>query len=127
VCAMTVYAARNAELVSRYRNNKKSKESNFETQFNAVWHLLGTKRLSRHNVILCGKFINEMADVWISEGQLEMIDQLRERQERAWRRWEKRIEEREAQKAAGPYSGRKKTKNQSSTPATAPTVDPWEL
>jgi hypothetical protein len=123
---MTVYAARNAELVSRYRSNQKSKEPSFETQFNAVWHLLGTKRLSRHNTILCGKFIDEMTDAWTEQSQREMVDQLRERQERAWRRWEKRIADLEAAKLAGSAPGRKK-KDQSTAPSTAPTIDPWEL
>ena len=123
---MTVYAARNAELVSRYRSNQKSKEPSFETQFNAVWHLLGMKRLSRHNTILCGKFINEMAETWTEQSQRERIDQLRERQERAWRRWEKRIADIEAAKAAGAAKGRSKKKDQPTTPEVL-TQDVWEL
>jgi|SRR5580692_2322133 hypothetical protein len=123
--ATTVSARRCAELIARYRGNKNSKEPSFTTQFNAVFHLLGRLRLSRHNCILCGKFINEMADTWTKQSQREMIDQLRERQERAWRRWEKRIADRAAAKAAG-SSSRKKTQP-TSTPTTVPTVDLWEL
>ena len=52
-----------------------------------MWLLLGRLKLSRHNVILCGKFINQMADSSTSKDQLEMIDQLRERQARSWKRW----------------------------------------
>ena len=77
--ATTVSARRCAELIARYRGNKNSKEPSFTTQFNAVFHLLGRLRLSRHNCILCGKFINEMADTWIDRDQLEMIESLRER------------------------------------------------
>ena len=98
--ATTVDAARCAELISRYRNNSTSKQPNFTTQWNAVWLLLGRLKLSRHNVILCGKFINQMADSWTSKDQLEMIDQLRERQARSWKRWEKRIAEKQAAKEA---------------------------
>jgi hypothetical protein len=122
--ATTVTAARCAELIARYRNNRTSKEPDFITQFNAIFHLLGRLRLSRHNVILCGKFINEMADSWTSKDQLEMIDQLRERQARSWKRWEKRIAEKQAVKA-GTTKGRSKKE----TPAPAaptPGLDPWE-
>jgi hypothetical protein len=120
--ACTVTAARCAELIARYRGNKNSKEPSFTTQFNAVFHLLGRLRLSRHNCILCGKFIHEMADAWTEQSQREMIDQLRERQVRAWKRWEARIAERAAAKATGP------TKKQKPTPTpTVPTNDPWEL
>ena len=118
--ATTVSARRCAELIARYRGNKNSKEPSFTTQFNAVFHLLGRLRLSRHNCILCGKFINEMADTWIDRDQLEMIESLRERQARSWDRWKKRIEERKAEKAAGP------TKKHKPTPAPiVPTHDPW--
>src|SRR5580704_1126129 len=108
--ATTVSARRCAELIARYRGNKNSKEPSFTTQFNAVFHLLGRLRLSRHNAILCGKFINEMADTWTDKDQLEMIESLRERQARAWKRWETRIAERAAAKAAG------STKKQKPTP-----------
>ena len=124
--ATTVDAARCAELIARYRNNKSSKEPDFVTQFNAVFHLLGRLRLSRHNVILCGKFINQMADTWMSKDQLEMIDALRERQARSWKRWEKRIEEKAAKKAAGATKGRRK----SETPAPlapANENDTWNM
>ena len=50
--ATTVDAARCAELIARYRGNRDSQSPNFTTQFNAVFHLLGRLRLSRHNVIL---------------------------------------------------------------------------
>jgi hypothetical protein len=126
--ATTVSARRCAELIARYRSNKNSKEPSFTTQFNAVFHLLGRLRLSRHNCILLGKFIAEMQDKWTEKDQLEMIDQLRERQERAWRRWEKRITERAAAKLqSGGKRGRSKKEL---TPATTPEVsthDPWEM
>jgi hypothetical protein len=125
--ATTVDAARCAELISRYRNNNKSKEPDFVTQFNAVWHLLGRLRLSRHNVILCGKFIVEMADTWTSTDQLEMIDRLRERQARSWERWEKRIAEKQAKKEASAARGRARQKKdqQPTKPASSPDV--WSL
>jgi hypothetical protein len=124
----TIYARRHAELKQRYLSNRDSKTPTFQTQHNALFLLLGTKRLSRHGVILCGKWITEMQDAWTAPDQREMIDQLRERQERAWRRWEKRIADIEAAKAAG-STGRNKNgkKDQSTAPSTAPTVDPWEL
>jgi hypothetical protein len=121
----TIYARRHAELKQRYLSNRDSKTPTFQTQHNALFLLLGTKRLSRHNVILAGRWINEMADAWTAPDQQEMVHQLRERQERAWRRWEKRIAERAAQKTTGSTS-HNKTKP-TSTPTTAPTVDPWEL
>jgi hypothetical protein len=125
--ATTVDAARCAELISRYRSNKQSKDPNFITQFNAVWHLLGRLRLSRHNVILCGKFIVEMQDSWKERDQLEMIDQLRERQARSWKRWEKRIAEKQAAKAsAGATKRRSKTEAPVQAPP-APENDPWNM
>jgi hypothetical protein len=125
MCAQTVYAARNQELLSRYRNNKKSKEANFTTQFNAVFLLLGTKRLSRHNTILCGKWIDEMSDAWTDKDQLEMIDQLRTRQARAWKKWEARIAEKQA-KAASTTKGRRKKETPAQAPP-APENDVWNL
>jgi len=123
--ATTLYAKRNSELFSRYRNNKKLKEPNFQTQFNAVFLLLGTKRLSRHGTILCGKFIEEMSDCWTSRDQLEMIDQLRERQARAWKKWAARIAEK-AEKKTGAMKGRGRKKDQQpTTPAPAPDI--WSL
>ena len=125
MCARTVYAARNAELFSRYRNNKKLKEPNFQTQFNAVFLLLGTKRLSRHGTILCGKFIEEMSDTWTDKDQLEMIDQLRERQARAWKKWAARIAEKAEKK-----TGTKKVRGKKEIPALAPPApenDPWNM
>jgi hypothetical protein len=124
--AQTVYAKRNSELFSRYRNNKHSKGPNFQTQFNAVFLLLGTKRLSRHGTILCGKFIEEMSDCWTSRDQLEMIDQLRERQARAWKKWEARIAEKQAKKAAGTKKGRSKKETLAPAPL-APDSDPWNM
>jgi len=91
--ACTVYAKRNRELFDRYRNNRNTTNPNFNVQFNAVFLLLGTKRLSRHGTILCGQFIEEMSDSWTEKDQLEMIDQLRDRQARAWKKWEARIGE----------------------------------
>jgi hypothetical protein len=125
--ATTVDAARCAELISRYRNNSKSKEPNFTTQWNAVWLLLGRLKLSRHNVILCGKFINEIADTWTSPDQLEMVQQLRERQARSWKRWEKRIAEKQAAKEEGATT---KGRGKKETPAPAPLApdnDVWNL
>jgi hypothetical protein len=81
--------------------------------------------LSRHNVILCGKFINQMGDTWTGRDQMEMIDQLRERQARSWKRWEKRIEEKQAAKAAGTTKGHNK-KETPAPVAPAPNLDPWE-
>ena len=124
--ACTVDAARCAELIARYRGNKTSKEPSFVTQFNAVFHLLGRLRLSRHNVILAGKFINEMADTWNDKEQLEMIDQLRARQQRSWERWRKRIKEKAAAKAAGTRK-RIKEDQTTTTPAPAPGPDIWSL
>jgi hypothetical protein len=128
MCAMTIYAQRNAELRQRYANNKKSKEPSFETQWNALWHLANTKRLSRHGVIWLGKAINEMSDVWPEQAQQEMIETLRERQARAWKRWETRIAERAAAKAAG--TSKRSRKQQPPTPAPEappPSIDPWEV
>jgi hypothetical protein len=126
--ACTVDAARCAELIARYRGNKTSKEPSFTTQFNAVFHLLGRLRLSRHNVILCGKFINEMADTWNDKEQLEMIDQLRARQQRSWKRWETRIAEKAAAKAAGAgRRGRKQTTAPTRAPAPIADFDPWGM
>jgi hypothetical protein len=126
VCAQTVYAARNAELFARYRNNKKLKEPNFQTQFNAVFLLLGTKRLSRHGTILCGKFIEEMSDCWTSRDQLEMIDQLRERQARAWKKWAARIAEKAEKKTGAATKGRARKQEPVQAPP-APENDPWNL
>jgi hypothetical protein len=125
--ATTVDAARCAELIAQYRRNRQSKSPNFVTQFNAVWHLLGRLRLSRHNVILCGKFINEMADTWTDKDQLEMIDRLRERQQRSWARWEKRIAEYAAAKAAG-KRGKKKEPTTPAPEGPSPNlgIDLWE-
>jgi hypothetical protein len=124
--ATTVDAARCAELIARYRNNRTSKEPDFVTQFNAIFHLLGRLRLSRHNVILCGKFINQMADTWTGKDQLEMIDQLRQRQARSWKRWEQRISEKQAAKAAGATKGRRKKETPAQAPP-APENDVWNL
>jgi hypothetical protein len=127
--ACTVDAARCAELIARYRNNRTSKEPDFVTQFNAVFHLLGRLKLSRHNVILAGKFINQMADTWTSRDQTEMVDQLRERQARSWKRWEKRIADKQAAKDAkkGWQFGRP-PKQETPVPAPpAPENDVWNL
>jgi hypothetical protein len=124
--ATTVDAARCAELIARFRNNSKSKEPNFTTQWNAVWLLLGRLKLSRHNVILCGKFINEMADNWTSPDQLEMTEQLRERQARSWKRWEKRVAEKQAAKAAGATTKGRRKQEVPAPAAPAPNLDPWE-
>jgi hypothetical protein len=124
--ACTVDAARCAELVNRYKNNKASKEPDFVTQFNAVFHLLGRLRLSRHNTILAGKFINQMADTWTGRDQMEMIDQLRERQARSWKRWEKRIAEKQAAMAAGATTKGRRKQEVPAPVAPAPNLDPWE-
>jgi hypothetical protein len=124
--ATTIDAARCAELIARFRNNSKSKEPNFTTQWNAVWLLLGRLKLSRHNVILCGKFINEMADNWTSPDQLEMTEQLRERQARSWKRWEQRIAEKQAAAAGGAKKGRARKSETPAPAAPAPGLDPWE-
>jgi hypothetical protein len=127
--AITLAAARCAELIARYRNNKQSKSPNFTIQANAVHHLLGRLRLSRHNVILAGKFLNEMADTWTGKDELEMIDTLRERQARSWKRWEKRIAEYAAAKAAGTGKRAKKTKQPTAVlaPLTPNLDDVWEV
>jgi hypothetical protein len=125
--ACTVDAARCAELVNRYKNNKASKEPDFVTQFNAVFHLLGRLRLSRHNTILAGKFINQMADTWTGKDQLEMIDQLRERQARSWKRWEKRMAEKQAAKAAGATTKGRARKQEPVQAPPAPENDPWNM
>lgn len=125
--ATTLAAARCAELIARYRNNSKSKEPNFTTQWNSVWLLLGRLKLSRHNVILAGKFITEMQDFWTSRDQMEMLDQLRERQARSWKRWEKRIAEKQAAKAAGATKGRGKKEPVLAQPTPGSSLDPWSL
>jgi hypothetical protein len=122
----TIYARRHAELKLRYTANRNSKNPTFEPQYNAIFHLLGTKRLSRHNTILCGKWILEMQDAWTAPDQQAKLAELSDRHAKAWARWQRRIEERAAQKAAGSI-GRKKMKNQPSILTTAPTVDIWEL
>ena len=125
--ATTVDAKRCSELIARYRGNVKSQSPNFTTQFNAVFHLLGRLRLSRHNVILCGKFIAEMQDTWKDVDQMELIDRLRERQQRSWKRWEARIAEYAAEKAAG-KRGKKKEPTPTATqePLSPSSIDPWE-
>jgi hypothetical protein len=123
--AATVYAQRCDELKSRFLNNSKTKEPNFITQWNALWGLSNTGRLSRHNVIWLGKQINVMSDAWHEPDQLEMIQQLRERQERAWRRWEKRIAEYAVARASG-TRGKKKEPKPTSTPDPS-AIDPWSL
>ena len=126
--ATTVDAARCAELIARYRGNRDSQSPNFTTQFNAVFHLLGRLRLSRHNVILAGKFINAMADTWTAPDQLELIDSLRLRQQRSWKRWEARIAEYAAAKLAGTRG--KKTKQPTAAPEAPPPnldIDVWEV
>jgi hypothetical protein len=128
MCAQTVYAVRNKELKARYTNNAnlKVKPQDFNTQFNAVFLLLGTKRLSRHNTILCGKWIDEMADKWTSIDQLVMIDQLRERQTKSWKKWEKRIAEKQ-DAAAGATKGRGRKKEDQEPTTPAPSPDVWSL
>jgi hypothetical protein len=125
--ATTVDAARCAELIARYRGNKASQSPNFTTQFNSVHHLLGRLRLSRHNIILAGKFINEMSDTWTDKDQMELIDNLRERQQRSWARWEKRTAEYAAAKAAGTRGKNKKEKPTAAPDAPPPNLDDiWE-
>ena len=119
--AATVYARRCQELKERYLNNSKSKEPSFTTQFNALFQLANLGRLSRHNCIWLGKRINEISEAWLLPDQQEMIDRLRERQERAWRRWEKRIAERVAAKDA---VAAKRLKNKDTTESTIPAPTP---
>jgi hypothetical protein len=124
--ATTVDAARCAELLARYRGNRDSKSPNFTTQFNAVFHLLGRLKLSRHNIINCGKFIAEMQDSWTDKDQMELIDSLRERQQRSWARWEKRT----AEYAAAKIAGTKKSKQPTAVSEAPPPnldVDVWEV
>lgn len=124
--ATTLSAQRCAELIARYRGNKKSQDPSFLTQHNAVHHLLGRLRLSRHNIILAGKFINEMQDAWGGNAeQLELIDTLRERQARSWARHSKRVEEYAAQRAAGTRGRNKKKPTLAPTPAPITDYDPW--
>jgi hypothetical protein len=123
--ATTVYAQRCAQMKERFARNLDSKEPNFITQWNYLWGLSNLGRLSRMNCIWLGKQINAMSEAWHEPNQLEMIEQLRERQARAWKRWEKRIAERAAAKLA---SGGKRTKKEPTTPApVAPVdIDVWE-
>jgi hypothetical protein len=126
--ACTVDHKRCAELITRYRDNKKSKSPNFTTQFNAVFHLLGRLRLSRHNIILAGKFIAEMQDTWTDKDQMELIDSLRERQQRSWARHSKRIAEYAAAKAAGTRGKKKEPTTTTAPEAPPPNVeDIWEV
>jgi hypothetical protein len=126
--ASTIYALRNQELKNRYTNNKKSKDPSFETQRNALWHLANTKRLSRHGCIWLGKAVNEMFDAWPGTEHQAQIEELRDRQVRAWRRFEARIAEKAAAKASTGTSKRTK-KSQPITQAPVPPpqeYDPWE-
>ncbi len=124
--ATTVYAQRCEELKTRYTTNAKSKEPSFTTQFNALWALSNLGRLSRLNCIWLGKRVHEMIEHWTEQDQREMLDRLQERQARAWKRWEARIAEKAAKKAAVATKGRRKQE----TPALAPPApdnDPWNL
>jgi hypothetical protein len=126
--ATTVYAQRCNELKNRYTTNSKSKEPSFVTQYNSLWHLANLGRLSRHNVIWLGKRIHEMVEAWgtTEENQREMLDRLHERQARAWKRWEARIAEKAAKKAAVATKGRSRKKDQQPT-TPAPSPDIWSL
>ena len=98
--AQTVYAARCNQLKTRFVANQKSANPNFTTQFNNLWALANLGRLSRMNVIWLGKRVHEMIEHWTEQDQREMLDRLQERQARAWKRWEARIAEKAAKKAA---------------------------
>ena len=125
MCAMTVYAARCSQLKDRLVANQKSANPNFTTQFNNAWALANLGRLSRMNVIWLGKRIHEMIERWVEPDQREMLDRLSDRQARAWKRWEARIAEKQAAKAAGTTKGRSKTETPAPA-APAANVDPWE-
>jgi hypothetical protein len=129
--AATVYAQRCDELKERYLRNSKSKEPSFVTQFNALWQLSNLGRLSRHNCIWLGKRIHEMSEAWgqqwHEQNQIEMVDQLRDRHARAWKRWEKRIEERAAAKAARAEKRAAKGKTVPVAPTAPEGFDPWDI
>ena len=124
--ATTVYAQRCAQLKNRHTANSKSKEPCFTTQYNNLWALANLGRLSRHNVIWLGKQINAMSESWHEPDQLEKIEQLRERQARAWKRWEKRIAERAAAKLASGGKRSKKPITPAQESLSPSSIDPWE-
>ncbi len=123
--ATTIYAQRCAQLKERYERNRDSKELRFIVQYNDLWALANLRRLSRMNCIWLGKRVHEMVEAWTEPDQRTMLDNLQARQARAWDRWRKRIEEREAAKSAG--SGKRGRKQQPTTtaPLAPPTFDVW--
>jgi hypothetical protein len=124
--ATTVYAQRCDELKTRYTTNAKSKEPSFVTQYNALWALSNLGRLSRVNCIWLGKRVHEMIEHWTEQDQREMLDRLSERKARAWKRWEARIAEKQAAKAAGATKGRARKETPAQVPP-APENDVWNL
>jgi hypothetical protein len=124
--ATTVYAQRCNELKNRYTTNAKSKEPSFVTQYNSLWHLANLGRISRMNVIWLGKRVHEMIERFTDQDQRDMLDRLQERHARAWKRWEARIAEKQAAKAAGATKRRSKTEAPVQAPP-APENDPWNM
>jgi hypothetical protein len=129
--ATTIYAKRCAELKDRYTANSKLEKPSFVTQFNCLWALANLGRLSRMNCIWLGKRVHEMIETWTEQDQREMLDRLQERQARAWKRWEKRIAEKQAAKEAkkGWRFGRspKQEAPAQTTPPAPGSIDPWDL
>jgi len=129
--ATTVYAKRCSELKQRYLKNTQLKEPSFDRQLNALLQLASLGRLSRANCIWLGKRVHEMTEAWTSRVQREALDELRHCQERAWKRWQKRIAERAAAKEAhrGWKFGKppKASPTTTPTPAPAPPTDIWSL
>jgi hypothetical protein len=122
--ARTVYAARVSELKQRYLKVSRSDARFFSIEFNCLYAFSALGRLSRHNVIWLGKAINEMMDHWTSPEEREQLDRLQERQQRAWARWQKRIEDRAAAKEAKA----KKTSDEPPAPVPPPAdEDVWNL
>ena len=134
MCAMTVYAQRCSQIKTRFLANQKSAIPSFTTQYNYLWALSNLGRLSRMNCIWLGKAIHRMIEYWLDDAvevtkdkqnQREMLDQLQERQARAWKRWEARIAEKQEAKASG-----KKVRGKKDVPAQAapaPEEDVWNL
>jgi hypothetical protein len=123
--AATVYSMRCAELKKRYTANSKLKEPSFTTQYNALWALSNLGCLSRKNCIWLGKRVIEMIERFTERDQREMLDRLQDRRARAWARWQKRIQEKQA--AQEVKKGCRPPKQAAPAPeALVPTLDPWE-
>jgi hypothetical protein len=122
--AQTVYAMRVQELKLRIN---RTKDSSFQTIYNAFDELMGCKRLSRHNIIWARKKLVEFRDRWTDDDSKRLLDKLALRVEYAAAKWQKRDDERAAAKAAG--TGKRGKKKEPIAPAEPPEpdLDPWSL